>query len=597
MTIKRITSKARKFRFLVYDLEWKPGTLEIRLIGVYDGSEYRCYTTIESFLKGELNARNRGSRFYAHAGGLADVQFVFDYFVQSFNMGRDRQTTVRAAFSGSSAISVHVGDGHNSYHFLDSFWLLRVSLAKIGKWIGLDKGDPWNDKNSTIEFEDLSAFQAARVEKKKKAWYSECSLDTLIDYNRRDCEVLWKAIDNFQDLILSLGGQMQATLASTAMQLFRRKYLTQEIETSWQVNFNATKSYMASRVEVFEERATDSYYMDINSSFPFAMLQPQPGNLIATHNRSIPKRLTDNSSSLYCSLVDIRIPETYLPPLPFRTEDKRVFFPIGKMTGWYDCNDLRLLERTGGKILRVYETMEFAPFTDLGAYASDIYALRKAGTTDFEKQVLKLLLNALYGKFAESSLKTSVLINPSAEVLKGLSRETNLSPIPGVWMLDEEKFVPHAHVPIASHITSIARENLYNHLADATDFHYCDTDGFSTADRLVTGPNLGQLKLEMTYKSSQFIAPKVYRIDDKVKAKGFSLSKNKELSLIQFQRLLKGKELEVERMIRIRENLNRFHSSVPIEKVLLKRLQHITVSKRFHYPDGSTRPWDTEELP
>src|SRR5271154_4575395 len=103
---KRITRK-----YLVYDLEWVPGKfsksghMPVRMAGVYDGETYRWYTSVESFLNGELTSANRGKWFYAHAGGLADFQFLLHDLLQRNGY------QIEAAFSGSSAIIVHVRKG------------------------------------------------------------------------------------------------------------------------------------------------------------------------------------------------------------------------------------------------------------------------------------------------------------------------------------------------------------------------------------------------------------------------------------------------------------------------------------------------------
>ena len=78
----------------------------------------------------------------------------------------------------------------------------------------------------------------------------------LIGYNKTDCEILWKAIDQFEKEIFALGGQLQQTIASTAMTLFRRKYLQRDIYTSEKLNEISQESYFASRVEVISATST-----------------------------------------------------------------------------------------------------------------------------------------------------------------------------------------------------------------------------------------------------------------------------------------------------------------------------------------------------
>lgn len=511
MALTRITSPRKLRRFISYDLEWVPADdipsgpamdvktrkmishersepLKLRMCGVYDGLEapaedpevragagsgppnskagrYRCYDTIAAFLETELTSKNRGAWFYAHAGGAHDVEFVFDEIIKQVNLAqvpggpKAKSWKVRASFSGASAIIVHVTRGKSSWHFCDSYWLLRDALANIGRAIGLPKLD---EEKRTTKAETVSYYRNTPIEK-------------LRPYNVRDCEILWHAIDKFQNTVLATGGQLQMTIASTALQLFRRAMLKADIETSDAVNEAARRAYFASRVEVFNTRAEDFLIYDINSSFPHAMTFPAPGNLLGAR-RTIPER----EEALYLADVLIEVPEMYLPPIPHRIGG-RVFFPTGIWRSWLSNVDIQLLLREGGRILKVYEAMEFEPMHELRDYAEKVYAARRESKTDYEKLVYKYLLNSLYGKFAESSWKAGVLINPAK-----IDRRIMKQLVPGVWQQEKQVPVGHVHVPLSVHITAIARRTLYDYLKEcerqAEEYHYVDS---VTGDRTV----------------------------------------------------------------------------------------------------------------
>jgi hypothetical protein len=570
-------------RFSTYDFEWVPKTMKIRVCGVYDDVDgYRAYTTVPEFLDAEMNSDSRGRWFYAHAGGLADMIFVLH------ELAKREGYEVKAAFSGSSAIIVNVKRGKNSWHFIDSFWLLRDKLRNIAKWVGMTKGN----------------------EEESEEFYATAPLSTLIEYNAVDCEILWKAIHAFQNEILRLGGQLQMTQASTAMQLFRRKFLHREIETNGALNMTARGSYFGSRVEVFQQQCEDASYYDINSSFPFAMTSPCPGDLKRTE-KGLPAWCGPGSGWLTMSDLTVEVPDTYLPPLPLK-HDGRVFFPVGKWRGWFNNIDVELLLSEGGRIREAHETMVFEPFTDLCDYALTLYDMRKKSTSDFEKIVLKLLMNSLYGKFAESTEKTALYLHPNKTFFDRWEQafadgETEKLPkmlFPGAFLVTSVVPVTHAHVPISSHITALARRNLYKHLSKCSEIHYCDTDGFSTKDPdLQTGLDLGALKLEKRIAKATFAAPKVYEMErvpgsfdpEKeegtiTRAKGFS-----KMTPARFQALLDNEEIGISRMVRIRE-LYRAGKTEAAEKMIMKRLQHEGMGKRSMYPDGRTRPWSVDEV-
>lgn len=557
-------------RFLTYDMEWKPGSMELRVIGVYDGQSYRRYLSVADFLDGEFTSKNRGAWFYAHAGGLADVQFLLREL-------RNRpHFHCRGSFSGSSLIILRVSSGKNSWTLVDSYWTLKSPLKDIATSIGMEKGGPDEDEGPE--------------------WYASVDFETLEAYNRTDCVILWKALHEFECALLDLGGELMPTLASCSMRLFRRKYLTRKIDTSRSVNEIARQSYFSSRVEVFRRHAwRGARYYDVNSSFPYAMTFPLPGAAIG-----IGTRLPDDPERLYIASLRVTVPDRYLTSTPFRFKE-RVFFPSGTWDAVLTSIDVGELLLDGGKIEKVYEVWIFESFNDLAEFARDIYARRMKTTDPMERLVYKLVPNSVYGKFAENRHKQVMHINPSLEVLSRLSFENQL--IPGVFFEDKEMPIPHEHVPVSTFIVSIGRKVLTGHLrkSDTGDrhtsrFYYCDTDGFCTTRRYPTGKELGELKLEKRLeRHGVFVAPKLYRLDDKVKAKGFSLGKDPKVALERFNALIRYETIEVERMIRIRENL-RAGNVDPKQSTVIKRLSQKTIPKRYTYRDGTTRPWTVKEL-
>lgn len=591
MAIVPIT-KPRVFRnYLVYDLEWIPGKFDpdgymtVRLCGVYDGNRYRCYTSIEAFLDGEMTHKNRGKWFYAHAGGLADFQFVLESLIAK----RGNGYKVKASTSGSSLIIVHVTRGKNSWHFVDSLWLLKDKLANIAKWIGMEKGA------QNLEGEEL------------EEWFRSAPLHELRSYNEIDCIVLWHAIRTFEDTLYQLGGQLKMTQASCAMDLFRRRFLKREIQTSAWVNSIARDAYFASRVEVLNRHCEDAWYYDVNSSFPYAMTFPIPGDLIGTSS-------TMPDQGIYISDVEVEIPDCFLPSIPTRLAG-RLFFPTGRWRGWLTNVDTTLLQENGGRILRHHESLQFESRLDCKEYAETLYDLR-ARSEGFMSIACKFLLNSLYGKFAECEYKTALELNPDTP--KGTDEGWTML-FPGAFLVERKVPIPHMHVPISAHITAIARRTLYHYMSFSPELHYCDTDGFSSTVPLQsTEGKLGYIKLEKLIKSGRFVTQKTYLLETEsgkpiVKAKGFRKMSPEEfnrasayvdaiedgsietMTYEEKQRLITSTEIEYTRMARTKELL-RNKKTRPQERKMRKRLRTDTLPKRFFYPDGHSRPWTIEEL-
>lgn len=619
--------------------------LKIRLAGYYDhqvaGADdgvgepevierYQCFESVRALIDFILVRENRSMWFFAHAGGLADMAFVLDELLEEIKRQAGAATAsiatsgpdgrrqvehaagawkIKASFSGSSAIIVHVIKGKNAWHFVDSYWLLRDKLSSIGKAIGIHKGDlpealAWMSARFGREVKDFDELS----QDEKVIFFRDIPFPILRDYNKIDCEILWKAIHQFEAEIFGLGGQLQQTIASTAMGLFRRAYLKRDIFTSEKLNQIAQESYFASRVEVLSRNASDFCIYDINSSFPYAMTFPMPANLVAFRT-TLPE--DDSDGCIYLANVTIEVPDMVLPPLPYR-KDGRVFFPVGRWRSWFTSTDIRLALREGATIHKVHEVYVFEPFLDFRGYAEDIYKRRAEASTSFRKLVLKYLMNSLYGKAAEGTMKQEMLINPEE-----IDRTKMQMLQPGVWLQDKETVISHRHVMVSSMITAIARRTLYDFTkvcdSQGCPVYYMDTDCLNTKAVLpVDEKKLGALKLEKKMEWAEFAAPKIYRGEGfelgkdgtwkpKLvhKAKGFSLGGGRE-AFEKLGQIISGDRIGVQRMVRLRElyrtQVGGQYTTAPFEMLVIKALTFESLCKRFHYPDGETRPWSVEEL-
>jgi hypothetical protein len=83
------------------------------------------------------------------------------------------------------------------------------------------------------------------------------------------------------------------------------------------------------------------------------------------------------------------------------------------------------------------------------------------------------------------------------------------------------------------------------------------------------------------------------------KAKGFSLGVGAE-AFAKLDKIIAGDRIGVQRMTRMRELYRTMvqgqYATAPFETLVIKALTFEMISKRFHYPDGETRPWSITEL-
>ncbi len=582
--IKRIETPLYRHAITTYDFEWNKrewkkdargrhrSELAFIIGGAYDERGYRWYTSLESFIMGELTPENAGRRFYGHFSGASDMVFLIRI------LARHKDWEIKGLFSGSSAIMVSVTDRMGRrWTFLDSFWTMRVGLATIGEWTGDAKDE----------------FDHTR----------EHSLAEWRTYNEQDCKVLHGALTNFQEIVNDRGGELRVTGASTALDLFLRRYLKRPIDNWERIGTYVRPAYIASKVQKYRDSCQRANVYDINSSFPWSMTGDLPGDLLGTSHK-----LPTRDGALWVADVDVKVPQQYLPPLPARLEgDNRIYFPTGNFRTRITSEDFLCGDFD---IAKVYSCWEFDPCDDMRQFAEDLFGMRAGG--GFQSQVWKIIVNSLYGKWGEREDKEILIVNPHewTPALQMIG--------PHIYLGEESKTIEHAHVPFSAFITARSRRKLREIELEAYrqgPLYYSDTDSVFCAATLATGKGLGELKHEYSILAGLFEGSKLYALekdlplcyrDEKrflAKAKGFSRvvseggEGEKRLSYEDFWRIQEGESVVIERMRRLKE-LVRENGGFDFEPDLIRQEKQLRFPKPKRAPtsDGDSRPWDVEEL-
>jgi hypothetical protein len=215
-----------------------------------------------------------------------------------------------------------------------------------------------------------------------------------------------------------------------------------------------------------------------------------------------------------------------IPYLPVKHDDK-LKFPAGLVKGWYTHFEIRRALEAGYTLLESYETIYYTQtheiFTD---YVEDMYNARMEHKGTRIELSYKLLMNSLYGKFAQS-------IDPEPEVhhINGFedgefidkwnNPNVSMEVVNDFVILkkDEMQKIPKYINPIYSiYITAYARTILYNQLPD--DVYYMDTDSCITHTEIETGEELGEWDKEAEIQNGIIVKPKFYMYNDTVKVKG-----------------------------------------------------------------------------
>jgi hypothetical protein len=543
---------------------------------VYDGDTYERFRDVDSMRAYLTSRQMEGKAVYAHNGGKYDYLAIFGNYWQFF--GPDNVTMNESRFI--QAVWHHPQRHHVTY-FRDSLNIMPTSLAKIGERFGYEKG-----------ITPQKFIDGKPVPIEPSDW----------EYCKRDCKLLWDALSYFQS---RLGG-LRPTLPSTAMAVFRREFFpsASPIRIAREEDLAFRDAYYGGRVEAYRlgKLPLPNYTYDINSLYPCAMRRtafPNPETLTEKSDVS-PRELVDDLLLAYEGFASVRVahPQADLGYLPHVSADGKLLFPIGSFSGSWCFPELRYFLRHGGAIEQVsrvvYGTRMPSPFV---GYVDKYFAMKR-DAQGFEREMAKLMLNALYGKFGEYHAQNQRYAEGFAEETLAEYRkvygDANWEPISrsrtdGYYTFPsrDSGIAGHSVFSWASYITSEARViNLetQEELRQLGEVFYTDTDSFTATceigtdvapSRLKIGEELGALKLES---------------QNKLEIRG-----NKHYVLEDGSVVLKG----VKRGAKMWGNEYRWDSVVGLKEAIRRRIQPgspivrarapvLTYDKRNVHLDGST---------
>lgn len=514
--------------------------------------------------------------------------------------------------------------------------------------------------------------------------------DIMLRYLKRDCVALLESMKKAEDLVNGLGGALKSTAPSTSMDVYRRAFQPCDFYTNRHIeglcmdvgkrrprprlvkssrrkptkprqevclgcgHRYAREAYYGGRTEIFTMAGKCLLYLDVNSHYPAAMLVPMPIGIAKYATGGDPARILEGAQGeRWIGIIDceVEIPSgTYLPPLPVRLAIRRnrnglhgetvkasdgkaakLVFPTGTFRGTWDTAELLLLAECGGRITKVHAQAWYPTRAVFADFIMRMFAYRKPvdGTAPDPglSALAKLMMNALYGKWAQGELQTEFLTDVGDEEWSG-----GTSPVMDELGLEERttaKALEHSVPQMAVHVTAVARARLWKmmnavlQLAELVGvpreraLYYCDTDSIIISAevlkrarqlpqpkdakdretlaeglRLLGGSKvLGELKLEHKIARARFVSNKLYRYRcdadcphvlemlakgllprrDNVRAKGFGKGLGQSLDVAEFERICdfrlpaKDRAFARERILMFREALAPFHTSMDEE--------------------------------
>jgi hypothetical protein len=450
------------------------------------------------------------------------VEFIYNYPVESIFVSHNLEYDLPNLFKYCDFMYVDeiikaplmmqvtlIGTKHVMMNSLSYF---KGNVENMGKLVGLKK-----------------------LEGKKKSALNK-------SYAIRDAEIVYRYMTMFQKrLVTQLGVGLGLSIGSIAMQVYRSRFMDRNEQATYNNPQLVSDAYYGGRVEVFYRGITKSkvYVTDINSSYPNVM-----------KNYSYPDTQFLEKSRLKTHKFGVgrfrvKVPEgIFAPVLPVKSASGRLFFPVGEFEGSWTYAEVRKAVEQGAVILKEYDGVgtnaAVDPFKEFITYFYDMrlkckeqisklekqYGEKAKSVTDyleakFESELLKNIMNNLYGKWCQHKARTKMSRRPIPESVL----ETTLGPyeekrVGSFWeyLQTESKAPKTANFMWGLHVTAHARLELVRHLETVIEnggtLLYCDTDsimftGERAAKAMPVSNALGALSKE-TYDKGIFRQAKGY---------------------------------------------------------------------------------------
>lgn len=572
--LNKIHGKLFIKKIMTFDTETHDNNQKFTLGSVFDGDSFLVFNDKEDMRKYLLDKRYQNTLLCAtnlqfDFCALEDVRNFYSYKIISRG-GRFIQVVKQTKYENRNH------EGHDvtfANVFIDSLNHYAGSVENAGKIVGLKKMDsPYflGKEPSTT----LPAYAVNSKGEKYKVEPEITEYEYLKEYNKRDSEVTYKLMTFLQNTYNSLGCEMKTTISSTALDLWKRKYLPCElIREDYILGKNIKdeifKTYYGGRTEIFgrglieSDENTKWKLFDINSLYPSVMClkYPLPQSIMK------PSEYTIDNIKKYEGFSEVEIECDYMfyPLLPYRDVKRgKLIFPYGHWKASYTNLELRKALELGYRIKKIFTqyiyTKTFYPFRD---YVTDLYQKRMEYKRDGNPMevVTKLLMNSIYGKLAQKDFIEYHWFDISEMTPQEYndylnSNNTTVYGNVGFTRTVKECDTNFIFPILASYVTSYGRLRLYEYLVKYNAC-YADTDSIITKEDVPNSNVLGEMKLEDEIKKAILIRPKLYMkqdVFDKVKVKVKGVPK---VSIESFEHMLQHDRVYFNKFIKPTESIRR----------------------------------------
>ena len=351
-------------------------------------------------------------------------------------------------------------------------------------------------------------------------------------YARRDVEIIHAALHAWWVFLAryDLGG-FAPTLASQAFRAFRHRFLSHPIliDDHTEALDLARRSLHGGRVECFRIGRVRGpvYHLDVNSMYPYVMHEHQFPTVLRLCARRVTIKECQTWLETMCVTADCSL-RTEEPCYPSWI-DNRLCFPVGCFRAVLSTPELRHAI-AHGHLVAIHQAAVYERAPIFHRFIAEVYALRQEAAArgdEVNRYLLKILMNSLYGKFAQRGTTWETVGEAEdddarvwTEIDADTGEITHFRQFAGQQQRRSratEAF--DSHPAIAAHVTAEARMHLWT-LATRAGFanvYYCDTDslmlnkdGARRLEPWIDPSRLGYLKLEARYPRLTLYGPKDY---------------------------------------------------------------------------------------
>lgn len=487
-------------------------------------SQERIFMNLESegskklieFLRSISNVKNP-SRVYFHNLRF-DLAFLFELLQKDCNY--------KLIKSGSKIINFQV---YRQYEIFDK----KLNRYRLQKKTILDLRDSYALLPTSVKF----IGQSVNLEKLEQDYNVKEIDDKYIEYCFRDCEIIERALRElvvyyrkhyrYETSILDL----PITLPSQSKRVWLKRLVNQNGKQILNKIFDQNrldymermrKFYCGGKVEVYDFNVCENgHYNDANSFYALPMyildFPLAPYFEIDNMDDKDWNFLKENKKIFGCECVVYE--NSNFPLIPYKEENKKVFFPNGKKEWFCFRFELDYLIENNQKveIKKIWMCSDYFPvFRD---YISITYDLKKNGKTKFDIGFSKLSLVSLYGKLAEKLEKDLIeIINDFIHLeSKEFEKIEMLEQKDGsfISIKRDKEYNPKLKVNIffSMMITAFCRLELTKNCIKASKLgscHYDDSDSIVSSNLFENSKELGKFKSEFQFHKFQALGCKEY---------------------------------------------------------------------------------------